>query len=240
MTHKPATVMLEYAFVRIFLTMVQTMKHHRSLRFLGASLLLISFTLLKAGEAFKSGPQPGAVLPGSFSPYNINGEYKDRYHCLVCEHELNPVVMVFAREPAEGKDQALADLLKKLDQAVARHQKNYLAGFIVFLSPDAKSSATDATKVEDAGTLVAEAAARETLIARLQARAEKLKSVVVSCFPAAGPKDYAINDKAEVTVVFYNRFKVLDNFAFKEGQFQGNDVDAIIKKVDERLAPSKK
>jgi hypothetical protein len=209
------------------------------IRFCGAIIFLLAITAVQAGDAVKSGPQPGEILPGSFAPFNINGEHKNKYHCLVCKYEVNPVVMVFAREPAEGKDQALTELLKKLDEAVGRHQKAYFGSFVVFLSPDAKSSATD-SKAQDSGKLVQEAKAREDLIARLQARAEKLKNVVVCCFPAEGPKDYKINEKAEVTVIFYNLFEVLANFAHKEGQLQTKDVEAILKKVDDTLDKAKK
>src|SRR5437870_1482399 len=74
-------------------------------------------------EAFKSGPPPGTVLPGPFDVFVINGKLAaGRQHCLVCQNALNPAVLVFAREPAEGKDAALNDLLKKLDDAVERHQ----------------------------------------------------------------------------------------------------------------------
>ena len=42
-------------------------------------------------------PQEGSDIPGPFSPYNISGRKKDHFHCLVCEHGLNPVVMVVVR-----------------------------------------------------------------------------------------------------------------------------------------------
>ncbi len=213
----------------------------------GVFLFLLAFPCLRAGEAIKSGPQAGELISGTFSPLNINGKFAGRYHCLVCQHDLNPVVMVFAREP-EGKDQALSELLKKLDeagllkkldQAMDNHQAAFLGCFVVFLSPAAKSSANN-DKEENTGKLIDEATAREALLERLKSRADNLKNVVLAAFPNQGPKGYKINEKAEVTVIFYNRYKVLANFAFGAGQFQGTDVEAIVKAIDDTLKKGKK
>ena len=87
--------------------------------------------------------------------------------------------------------------------------------------------------------IVDEAIARDALAKRLGERAEKLKHVVVAYLPAEGPKDYHINPKAEVTVLFYSKHKVLANFAFPEGKMMAGDVDNIIRAVDEALATKK-
>jgi len=59
---------------------------------------------------------------------------------------------------------------------------------------------------------------------------------VVAYLPADGPKDYHINSKAEVTVLFYIKHKVLANFAFAEGKMTEGDVERIIKTVDDTWA----
>ena len=215
------------------------MTNRFSVRSCGLFLLFAVFTALEAGEVRRSGPEVGTQIPGSFSPYNLNGKRKGSYHCLVCEYALGPVALIFAREPAKDKDQALTDLLKKLDKAVDENRRQDLRAVVVFLSPDASSSATD-PKLSDPAKLVEEAAARDKLIERLQPRADSLRNVIVCIFPAAGPKSYAINDKAEVTLVLYNRFKVLANAAFGEGEFQQKDADAFMKTVTDTLAKEKK
>jgi hypothetical protein len=180
----------------------------------------------------KSGPQAGQLVPGSFAPFNLNGPIgKGRYHCLVCDYKLNPVVMVFARERADGKDKTVSDLLQRLDQALAKDQEGYLKSFVVYLSPAAASSVTDA-KITDPDRLVAEAAARDALLDRLAARATKLKHVVVSTYPAAGPRGYNLNPKAEVTVILYVKHKVTNNFAFGEGALNEKGIDEILQAVD--------
>ena len=202
-------------------------------------LVFAAFTALEAGEALNSGTPKGAYIPGSFAPYNLNGKRKGSHHCLVCQYGLDPVVLVFAKEPAEGKDQALTDLLKKLDKAVEEYSRQDFHAFVVFLSPDASSSASD-PKQDDPKKLVEEAAARDKLIERLQPRAEGLKNAIACIFPAAGPKGYAVSDKAEVTLLFYSRFKVQANAAFKEGAFQPKDADAFMKIVTVTLDKEKK
>jgi hypothetical protein len=36
-----------------------------------------------AGQALKSGLQPGETLPGAFHPLNVTGEEAGKRHCLV-------------------------------------------------------------------------------------------------------------------------------------------------------------
>jgi hypothetical protein len=215
-------------------------------RFCGIFLSFTAFTALEAGsdqgrssEVLKSGPAKGKDIGGSFGAYNLNGKRKGSYHCLICEYALDPVVLVFAKEPAKDKDQALTALLKNLDKAVEEYSRQELRAFVVFLSPDANSSAND-PKEADPAKLVEEAAARDKLIERLGPRVEGLKKVVACMFPAAGPKGYAISDKAEVTLLFYYKYKVLANAAFKEGEFQLKDADAFMKTVTDRLDKEKK
>jgi hypothetical protein len=201
------------------------------LRIVGV-LLLAGAGVLQAGEGLKSGPPVGGYLPGTFQPFNLNGKIgKDRFHCLVCEYGLKPTVMVFARERPDPKDAALADLLQKLDAAVERYKDAYLSAFVVFLSPDARTSVTD-PKPEDPAKLVEEAAAWDALLARLRPKAEKLKNVVVAVYPARGPGGYNLAKEADVTVVLYRGHKVLANFAFAEGKLSEAGVGEVMKAAD--------
>lgn len=197
-----------------------------------------SLVVAQDGE-LPSGPMKGAALPGPFDCFNINGKTaKGRNHCLVCEYGLQPVVMIFARERPEEKDGPLAQLLVKLDGLVDRSQdQGFLGGFAVFLSPDAQSSATQ--KTEDPNEIVREAKVRDALHARLAARAEGLKGMVIACMPEA-PKAYKLNPKADVTVIFYNRHKVLANWAFEEGKLTEDRIGQIIKTVEAAVAKGKK
>jgi hypothetical protein len=210
-------------------------------RFYKALLILFlgGFALVAQEEEkkeakFASGPAAGSLLPGSFDVYNINGSHKGKFHCLVCEFGHDPVVLIFAREPEEGKDEAFNTLMTKLDEATEKYKQYYLRCFVVFLSPAGRSSATEA-KVEDPAKLVEEAMARDNLHGRLEARAAKLKNVVLAYTIPEGPKGYNLHPKAEVTAIFYKKLKVLDNFAFTTGQMDEEKVAGVMDKVEKTL-----
>jgi hypothetical protein len=169
----------------------------------------------QADEKLKSGPQAGEFLPGAFHFLNINGVNAGSPHCLVCEYGLKPVVAVFTREiPSEG--QPLMDLLKKLDEAVAQHQKAELQSFVVFLSKDYN-----------------EEAPRKKLVKSLEALASsRWKQLVASVGPPEGPENYNLNKDAEITVLLYYKHKVAANFAFAKDKLTDKEVTAIVSAVN--------
>jgi hypothetical protein len=206
----------------------------------GLIVLAVGGSLLVAGDDAKltSGPKVGASMPGSFECFNVNGPAKGRPHCLVCKFGLNASLILFAKEPAEGKDDALNDLLKKLDATVTDFEERTFSVGVVFLSPDARDSTNNAGAVT-AEDIIKEAVQREKLVERLKKRAEPLKNVIVAYYPLEGPKSYQINPKAEITGLYYENFKVVNNFVFAPGAMQTEDVDALVKQVREALARKK-
>jgi hypothetical protein len=195
-----------------------------------AVLILAGGVGSQPAEKLKSGPQVGATLPGPFASINVNGDGKDRPRCLVTLYGSDPVIMVIAREPADGKDAGVMELMKKLDGFIAKHRERDLRGFMVFLSGDARSNPDE----KDQTKLVEEAQAREALILRLEPRTKGLKEVIVAAAHQAPPK-YAINDKAEVTVIYYRKHVVEANFAFAPGQLTSAEIDRILQTVDKML-----
>lgn len=215
-----------------------------------ATILLFGSSLLIAQDEGKlqSGPKVGAVIPKPFECINVNGKskvsfvepkkgdkadpgyYVPRPHCLICKFALSPAVVIFAKEPVEGKDEAFTDLLVKLDETCADFDERAFQVGVVILSPDARDS-TNNVEEKDAEAIIKEAVKRDELISRLKKRAEKLKHVVVCAHPAEGPKGYDINPKAEVTVLFYERMKVIENFAFAPGAMEAKDA----KMIDDRI-----
>lgn len=202
--------------------------------------LSIGGSLLLAQDDAKlaSGPKAGAYMPAAFECFNINGPAKGRPHCLVCKFGLSPAVLIFAREPVEGKDEAFNELLKKLDETAAEFDFRNFAVGVVILSPDARDSTNNAQE-EKSAELIKEAVKREKLLERLEKRAEPLKNVIVAYHLPEGPKKYNLNPKAAVTILFYERLKITDNWAFAPAALQDKDVKAIMKRVSEAL-PSKK
>lgn len=210
-------------------------------KFMAFSFLfgLAAFALAQDEGKLQSGPKVGASIPAALPTFNVNGPAKGRASCMICRFALYPAVLVFAKEPAEGKDGALNDLLKKLDDAAADFEDRAFSAGVVFISPDARDSSTNPDE-KDAKKLIDEAVAREKLHERLAKRAEKWKHVIVACHPPETPKSFMLNPKADVTVVFYERLKVVDNWAFGPDALQAKDVDAVEKKLRETLPLTKK
>jgi hypothetical protein len=198
---------------------------------------LLVTPLLGAQPEDKSGP--GSALAGSFDAYNVNGKFKGRQHCLITDFGLRPTVMIFAREVPDEKEGALPKLLSDLDAAVEKHFDQQLRAAVVYVSPHARSSATDDT-TEDATKLVEQARAREALLKRLEEKAKDLKNVIVAAIPDPGPKGYQLNARDAITVIFYNRLKVLARRGYAEGQLRDQDVDRIMQQVQDELKPAKK
>lgn len=207
------------------------------------SLLILSIgsVLLAAvdDEAVRSGAKEGAFIPKPFDCYNFNGPHKGRFHSLVLRYGQHPAVVVFAREPEAGKDADLNNLLKRLDDAVSEFKGHELHAGVVFLSPDAQSSANNADE-KDPAKLVEEAKKRSALYTRLAERAAAFKNIDVGVFPAEGPPGYNINPKAEVSVVFFWKVRVVMNRAFASSKIADGEIDKMLGQVKETLEPAKK
>jgi hypothetical protein len=221
-----------------------------------------SFLFAQDGDKIVSGPKKGDALPKAFECMLMNGPvkpvlvdakpgegyYVTRPRCLVCAFALNPAVLIFTPEPAEGKDEAFNELvgeLEKLADTELARDRSFRVG-VVILSPDARDSTNngDEKKAEE---LIKEAEHRQKLIKRLIKRTENLKHVVIAAYPQDGPivrddppKGFKINPKAGATVVFYERMKVVENYAFAPGAFEAKDVEMIVKRVADGLSVKKK
>ncbi len=111
----------------------------------------------------------------------------------------SPVAVVFARET--GKD--LTGLVKQLDKA---SQDKKFNSFVVFLSDE------------------------EKLEGQLKELAKKanLKKTVLTIDNEAGPEGYNISKEAAVTVLLYNKHKVVANHAFTKSDFNQKAVERVI------------
>src|SRR5262249_48162058 len=99
-------------------------------------------------------------VPGSFHPYNVSARVltpeeaaeaelesgekgkkekdryttKGKYHCLVTEYDLDPVVILFARNLDDSA--GFKSLLKKLDASIEKNRVRRLRAFVVFLDKE--------------------------------------------------------------------------------------------------------
>jgi hypothetical protein len=166
--------------------------------------VLVAFGLIaQAGENVKSGPQVGEnARPKPFFPLNINGPTPNEKQCLVCRNGDNPVAMIFAREASEP----LTTLITKLDAVTVKNADKKMGSFAVFCNDS------------------------ESLQAKLKnlADQQKLQKFTLAIDNPTGPEPYKIAKDADVTVVLYNRSKVIANYTFKKGELNAQSVEKIV------------
>src|SRR5205809_8013556 len=112
--------------------------------------------------------------------------------------------MLFARDLTG----TLTSLVKKIDQSTDDNSACSMSSFVVFLGVD-----------EDMEKKLKEFAEKENF----------KKTILATLENPGGPPSYHVAQKAEVTVVLYNRGKVEANFAYAKGEMTDKDVEAIIK-----------
>jgi len=160
---------------------------------------------LIAAEPLKSSIQPGEKIATIFEPLNITGEHAGELHCLVCENGRAPVAMLFARD----LDEPLLKLLVKIDAATAKHQKESMGSFVVFLNDQPELP----KKLEAA------------------AKQHKFKHIVLSTFEPAGPEGFEVANEAAVTVVLYSEHTVRANHAFRKGELTDKEIERVLRNV---------
>lgn len=164
---------------------------------------------LAAVEPIRSGLQPGQEITTIFEPLNLNGDYANQPHCLVCENGLCPVVMVLARD----LNAPLLKLLARLDKACVLHAKDELGGFAVFL--DASDPLTEKL--------------------RAAAASAELKKIVLATEAETQVAEYRAAAEAEVTVMLYVRHQVKANFAFRTGELNDAAIEKIVSALPQIL-----
>jgi hypothetical protein len=122
------------------------------------------------------------------------------------------VVAIFAREVTP----ALTSLVKKIDEATAKNEKDEMGSFLVVLSDD--KGMKDQLKS--------------------LAKKEKIKDTVLTVYGSKGPDDYDIAKDADVTVLLYLKKKVKVNYAFRKGELQDKQIEQIISDLP-KILPKK-
>jgi len=170
-----------------------------------AAGLLLAHTIV-AGELVKSGPQVGDnARPKPFFPLNLNGPTPDKKECLVCRNGNNPVAMIFARDTSPE----LETLISKLDAETVKNAEKKMGSFAIFCN-DADGLDSKLKKV---------------------AEKQNLKAFVLAIDNPTGPEPYNIAKNADVTVVLYNKSKVIANYTFKKGELNAASVEKIVSDV---------
>ena len=207
----------------------------RAMRFLLSGLLVGLFGLPSNAQP----PGDADKVPGGFRSFIVRDErypLKDeknrtgKLHCLVCENGLSPVVALFSRRIPKDANDPLVAVLKLQDELAKKYAQQKLGTFAIFLG---------LTQVfEDDPT-------RETKIAEVAnfGRQVNLKNVPLGLAEAtvltgdkAGPpkqvQDYGIAETDDITVIFFDRLKVVQRWKFSADKGPSeDDIKAIEAKV---------
>lgn len=167
----------------------------------------------------------------------VTGLHAGRYHSPVAEYGLSPVVLVFVREVPEA-DKPLFELLKKLDELIVKHP-NVPFGCCAILLNDAGLREALEKSGEDYNKKFAETTvAKEDLEKRLRgiAKAKGIERVTFALDQSTGPKAYQFDDKADVTVLTYNRHTIINRRTFGKDKLTSMDVKAIAAEAEKVIA----
>jgi len=152
--------------------------------------------LLVAGMVVAAEVESGLKVGESVGAYNvkdITGPNAGKSLCYRCNYGARPVINVFTR--TTGDD--LAKLVVQVDKLVEANKDKKMAAFVTVLAEDADKVAP---KLEEI------------------AKKNGIKNVPLTIFDGeAGPEDYKISDKADVTVLLWNKHEVKAKVAVEKG-----------------------
>lgn len=180
-----------------------------------APIVLFAAHLLPAQNPGNSSTgQEGQLLPAPFRVFAVTGPRAQHMHDFFTDRGLNPTVAVIALKAPANPQEPLAVLLQKLNAAVVSHPNLRLGAFAIFLTLD-KDFYDDPQRTNRVAEL-------EGLSKQLELTQVPLGLAHVDAAPV---KQYAIltrDDpvnmvrKHQVTVLVYNKHRVLKRFTFTE------------------------
>jgi hypothetical protein len=183
-------------------------------------------------------PRVGSNVPGSFHPYNVTGQNKRLYHCLISEHGLEPTVATFYKN-VDFSD-PLPALLKKLDAAIAKNADVRLGAFAVFV-PDDLPDVTG-SKAKDAEENSKNDDMRLELEKKIDAAASdmKLKNVVLCLDDKSDVAKFQLDNANLVTVILYSKLQVVAVYALPKSDFNDAAIEKIMTDVADKLGAKRK
>jgi hypothetical protein len=176
----------------------------------------------------------GKNITATFHPYNVTARLiikeeaeeadkdktkkpdyttRGKFHCLITEYDLEPVVMLFAR--GLDDNEGFRGLLQKLDAAIERNPGVRLRSFVVF--------------IEDIGNIVEDDEKREELEKKIQKVADdlKLKYVVLTLAGKSDVAKYDLDPATALTAVLYKNLRIEAVHRVSRDKLDKADADAV-------------
>jgi hypothetical protein len=175
-----------------------------------------------------------------------------KIHCLVCEYGLSPVVAVFVRADLKGArgDAGLGKLIKGTDALIPKYRSDKLAAFVAYLKTEGgpKLVAVKAADGTDQKVVAAKEypddEKREAAVKDLRdfAAAVAADNVPFGLSATTSPSilAFGIDDTAPVTVVIYNRLRMVRRWELKLDDLTDEKVAEILAATEEMTAGKQK
>src|SRR5262249_16641256 len=141
---------------------------------------------------------------------------KGKYHCLVSEYNLDPVVMIFARGVEDNK--AFVAALKKIDAAIEKHPALHVRCFVVFLDKSVAKGMED----DDA---------RDNMKEKVEAGYGSWtpRQVVLTVAGTDDVKKYDLDATTPVTAVLYHKLRVKAIHKLNKDALEKEDSEVVTK-----------
>jgi hypothetical protein len=208
-------------------------------------LLILTPLLFVAADPAPADSEPlqvGKNLPGSFHPYNVTGPRAGKYHCQVTEHNYEPGVLVFVRNfDAPDALTAVRPLLALIDDRIEKNFTRIRLGCTAVFFTDALNDVTGAAGNADANAKNDDL--REQFEKQLKDLANsepKLRHVIVALDHKDDLKKYALDDNKFVTVVLYNKLKIVAIYALAKNELTDKKIAEINVDITDKLGATRK
>ncbi len=176
---------------------------------------------LLAQDPEQKKPAANEDLPGGFRSFIVRDErfpIKDdknrtgKLHCLVCENGLNPVLAVFSRTIPNNSSSPLALLIQKQEALAKQFANQKLGCFAIFLGLNQlfEDDQTRETKIAEVANFGRQLSLKNVPLG-LTAATELKGDKPVATKQVA---DFKIADGDDITVIFYDRLKVIKRWSF--------------------------
>lgn len=184
----------------------------------------------------------------------------NKLHCLVCENGLSPTVAVFVRAPlaAEvngqrqlvvGPESGLGKLIKATDLLLPKYRGDKLCGYVMFLQLDGGKKLVKVTQpdgsvaTEELDLEYPDDEKRDVYAKEIKDFSNAVKAPTLP-FGLAATKskaiaDWKIADADEVTVVIYNRLRIVQRWSLKATDIGDDKIKEILTATEAMITGKK-
>ena len=184
----------------------------------------------------------------------------NKLHCLICENGLSPTVAVFVRAPLAadvngqrqlvvGADSGLAKLIKATDLLLPKYRGDKLCGFVMFLQLEGgtklvKVTAPDGTvKMVELDLEYPDDEKRDIYAKEIKDFSNAVKASTMpfglTATKSKAIADWKIAEGDDVTVVIFNRLRIVKRWALKADAIGDEQVREVLAATEAMITGKK-